>query len=217
MPIDVSCPSCSRQYRVRDDAGGKQFRCKDCGEVVTVPAAGRQGEIGDFHPPAESYVAETPARDSTRSTPARPHRTPDPYRGADLALPPGIALMITGSLSLLIVLGSAAFIAMAVFMDPNAKPQPDAIALLVGMTAVEILIGGTFCGLIFAGGNSLRKCGSYGLAMTGAVLAVVSLIFGCPCTPLGFSGMGMACLNLPVGIWALIVLTNMDVREAFRR
>lgn len=148
--------------------------------------------------------------------PSDPQWTPDRYRGAELAFPPGVALMITGSLSLLMALGNAGIFVVISLTDPNANGEPEGFIVVVVMLLLMTLIGGAIAGLIFAGGNSLRKCGSYGLSMTGAVVAVGSVIFGCPCTPLGLSGMGMACINLPVGIWALVVLSNMDVREAFR-
>ena len=35
MSIAVQCPKCGRGYQVRDELGGKQFKCQ-CGEVVAV-------------------------------------------------------------------------------------------------------------------------------------------------------------------------------------
>ena len=37
MSIAVQCPKCGRGYQVRDELGGKQFKCP-CGEVVAVAA-----------------------------------------------------------------------------------------------------------------------------------------------------------------------------------
>lgn len=37
--IQVSCPSCSKAFRVKDSAAGKRFECGECGEVITVPEA----------------------------------------------------------------------------------------------------------------------------------------------------------------------------------
>jgi hypothetical protein len=52
----------------------------------------------------------------------------------------------------------------------------------------------------------LRRLRTYWVAVSGALLAVV------PCvSPLGCCGIGEA-----VGIWALVVLLNADVRSAFR-
>lgn len=37
MPITAGCPQCGKTYRVKDDFGGKKFRCKACQGVVSVP------------------------------------------------------------------------------------------------------------------------------------------------------------------------------------
>jgi|GEM_PF-1573042 len=38
MAIKATCPKCFRTYSVKDDIGGKAFRCKDCQSIVNVPA-----------------------------------------------------------------------------------------------------------------------------------------------------------------------------------
>lgn len=40
MPLEVQCPSCSTRYRVGDDKGGKQLRCRKCQAVIDVPLGG---------------------------------------------------------------------------------------------------------------------------------------------------------------------------------
>ncbi len=37
MAIKVSCGTCGKKYQVRDGVVGKKFKCKECGELVTVP------------------------------------------------------------------------------------------------------------------------------------------------------------------------------------
>lgn len=37
--IQLSCPSCSKAFRVKDSAAGKRFECSGCSEVITVPQA----------------------------------------------------------------------------------------------------------------------------------------------------------------------------------
>ena len=39
MSISFSC-DCGKSYKVGDSAAGKKTRCKDCGEVITVPSSG---------------------------------------------------------------------------------------------------------------------------------------------------------------------------------
>lgn len=37
MPISVECEGCGKNYRLGDDKAGKKFKCKECGEVVSIP------------------------------------------------------------------------------------------------------------------------------------------------------------------------------------
>jgi hypothetical protein len=45
---------------------------------------------------------------------------------------------------------------------------------------------------------------AYGLVMTGVILGMIPCLSGC------------CCIGLPFGIWALIVLSNPEVRNSFR-
>lgn len=38
MPIQVDCPHCGRNFRLKDELAGKKFRCSECQEVVTAPS-----------------------------------------------------------------------------------------------------------------------------------------------------------------------------------
>jgi len=51
MPISLTCTSCSRALRVRDELAGRQILCPDCQTKITVPA-------GDFSPPLPSAEAQ---------------------------------------------------------------------------------------------------------------------------------------------------------------
>lgn len=41
--IDVTCPSCGKQYRLADDLSGKRVRCKECAETIAVPELATAG------------------------------------------------------------------------------------------------------------------------------------------------------------------------------
>lgn len=56
--------------------------------------------------------------------------------------------------------------------------------------------------LTVIGGFKMKGLSGYGLSMTGAITAIV---------PFG----GCCCLTTPVGVWALIVLLNPVVKQAF--
>lgn len=38
MPISLSCPSCDRGLKVKDELAGRKIRCPKCSKVITVPA-----------------------------------------------------------------------------------------------------------------------------------------------------------------------------------
>jgi hypothetical protein len=59
--------------------------------------------------------------------------------------------------------------------------------------------------LIFLGGSKMKNLQGYGLALTGSILSMI------PCTN------SCCCIGTPLGIWALVVLLNSDVKLAFSR
>jgi len=46
MPIELTCHSCGKRLRVRDEAAGKKARCPGCQTVLDVPAAGGPPSAG---------------------------------------------------------------------------------------------------------------------------------------------------------------------------
>ncbi|AEI62166.1 hypothetical protein [Corallococcus macrosporus] len=58
-------------------------------------------------------------------------------------------------------------------------------------------------GLIFFGALKMKNLQSHGLAMTAAIISVIPC-----CSP-------CACLGIPVGIWALVVLNKPEVKASF--
>lgn len=64
------------------------------------------------------------------------------------------------------------------------------------------LLGVVLSALALVGGLQMRAGKGYGLAMTGAICAIVPLTSCC-------------CVTMPAGIWALVVLLNADVKAAF--
>jgi len=45
MAIQMTCPSCGREYNLADTMEGKKVRCKDCEETFTVGDSGRAGVV----------------------------------------------------------------------------------------------------------------------------------------------------------------------------
>jgi len=60
-------------------------------------------------------------------------------------------------------------------------------------------------GLIFLGGSKMKQLQGYGTAIAGSIMSII------PCTN------SCCCVGLPIGIWAIMVLLNADVKLAFSR
>jgi hypothetical protein len=151
--------------------------------------------------------------------------TPEEDAARDRTNIPGILLIVVGVLNVLLglfLLFRAVQIAVAPAQEfaiaqdqirqllPNlpqeqttpeqAKTQAVVMAAVWGLAELGAAV------LSLAGGFRMRALGSYGLAVAGAIVAMI------PCV----SCAGCCGLGEIAGIWALIVLANPDVRSAFR-
>ena len=68
----------------------------------------------------------------------------------------------------------------------------------VGATVIGVVMDV----LVLLGGLRMKQLRSYGLAMAGAICALI------PCN-------SCCCLGFPAGLWAIIVLSNADVKAGF--
>lgn len=115
-----------------------------------------------------------------------------PLSGLAITYPhPLAALMCANTVP--VILGQTAY-------ESPVGGQPTWL-LLIGI--LVILLTGVPSLLIFAGGWQMLRLETYGLALIAAIMALIPI-----CT-LGW------LLGLPMGIWALTVLSRRDVREAF--
>jgi predicted PurR-regulated permease PerM len=137
---------------------------------------------------------------------------------------PAIGLIITGILSLLsVVIGLVQVFAVGlgaqfdeqrkkIDQDPNMPAQQKAQmkdfmntyerVLTVALPPVY-LVASVVGVVTIIGGIKMRNLRGRGLAMTGSILSMI------PCTS------GCCIVGLPVGIWALVALSNPDVKAAF--
>ena len=133
----------------------------------------------------------------------------DPMRAQGQVAGPAIGLLIVG---IFMILGQIAGIIvnlLGVGMGAvgAAGGGEDAIAnLFSGVVGLVFnVVWMVFGGLVIFGALKMKALQSYGLAMTAAIVAML------PCTS------SWCCLlGLPIGIWALVVLMNNDVKAAFR-
>lgn len=137
---------------------------------------------------------------------------------------PGIFLLIVGILNILFALYNTFSGAMAMMQPQQAAAQmkegmsaedrkkleelgwsPEKLMQKMGVGFVVVSVIGLLAGAIttFAG-IKMRALQSRGLVILGSVLAMLPCVSPC-------------CLaGLPIGIWALVALSNPDVKAAFR-
>src|SRR5688572_3326597 len=114
---------------------------------------------------------------------------------------PAIGLIVTGALSVVFTVFGLLFIALggaSAINDPQARDALPGFGVMLGASVVQLVLGG----LIIYAGVQMRKVQSWGLAVAGSIVAML------PCLP-------CCLLGLPIGIWALIVLFDSDVKRAF--
>ena len=141
---------------------------------------------------------------------------PGPQPGPDKALArskvqaPAILLIVFGALGLLGSLWSFIGHSAEQYAPFLENPDlPEGARSFVSMMATNgrwmALPGLLLSGLMLYGGLKMKDLQSYGLALTAAIIALV------PC--LGVNG--CCCIGMPVGAWALYVLTRPEVKGAF--
>jgi hypothetical protein len=153
----------------------------------------------DYRPTRHRYDDERDDYDDERFTRSDPRKK---------VVAPGIALMIVGILG---IVGSLAMAGIFAFMlieesKRGAGGGPDAAITAGIFIALSGLSLGTFV-VVTLGGARMRQCRSYGLAMAASIITIASI---------ALCGL-FSVLMLPFGIWALVVLSNSEVKREFRR
>jgi predicted Zn finger-like uncharacterized protein len=127
-----------------------------------------------------------------------------------MVMAPAICMMVLGGLEIAlqivgILLRMLGIGLMAAGGGPGQGPPAGDAEMIAQMAGGVIgsIIGIALGALILTGGVMMKQLRNYGLAMTGAIVAML------PCS--------LCCLlGLPLGIWSLVVLNNQDVKDAFR-
>ena len=95
--IVLNCPNCQKRYEIDEVLAGKKSRCKDCGEVFSIPVPMGRARCESLRPPAgrvadsapslwESVIDDTPASLKGSRGPAAPM-----FDDLDLPPPPRAA------------------------------------------------------------------------------------------------------------------------------
>lgn len=114
---------------------------------------------------------------------------------------PAIGLMVAGGLSAgftLLYILFVAIIGVAAIADKEAADALPGVGIMVGFATIKLALDAL---TIFAG-YQMRQLRSWGLSLAGAVTALL------PCS--------ICCIiGLPMGIWAIVVLIDQDVKRNF--
>jgi len=87
-------------------------------------------------------------------------------------------------------------------VDPATTEQ--VVSMLAGGNVVFSLLAIAVSGLILWSGLQMRQLKGRGVAIASSILGMLPCFTGCCCV-----------VGLPVGIWALVVLMNNEVKAAF--
>jgi predicted Zn finger-like uncharacterized protein len=218
----IHCPQCQHQLRVPEEMLGRLVKCPLCSTAFTVPTEGTPVEPTAAPPRPPREEAEAPPRRSAegyaageryeerfeegprRRRPEREGYGDYDHEGAKAAVVgPAICLLITGILGILACL----FQLVITLVDPDRFQKTYAqfgleappLGVMVAIPVVFSVLGL----LIMVAAIQMMRRRTYGLAMAGAILAMVN-ISNCCCV-----------LGLPFGIWALVVLARPEVKAAF--
>jgi hypothetical protein len=225
MPIEFTCPNCQKLLRVAESAAGKRARCPDCATVTEVPRAAIPNmPASDFpgfgapEPAVKNDASWSTGKWSSEAGPAGEDPAANPFSAPvaghksspPLSLPeirsrlagPAICLMVTGGITAAIT--AIYFLIMIVAIiagaaDGNAEGPAELI--LGGLIVIAyLMVPLVRAGLIIYGAVQMKKMQRYPFALTAAILAVIPVC---------------GCLDLPFGIWALVVLLNDQVKRGF--
>jgi hypothetical protein len=125
--------------------------------------------------------------------------------GADLVKGPAIGLIVTAILgALLQLIAVIKNLVMGSSIPANAQ-VPAWLTMLAGPIGMALgIISIMLSVLILFGAIKMKRLESYGLAMTASIIAMIPCV-SFPCCIIG----------LPIGIWAVVVLSKPEVKSAF--
>jgi hypothetical protein len=223
MPSIIECPACGRQLSLPEELLGKAVRCPNCNETFTsstpegqspepIPSQGFGSPDKRDEPPVDSQFSRKPLEedddfkggldDYDESRPRR-GRSRSPAKSAVAG--PAIALMIVGGLGLAIAIVNLVI----TLVNPDVNqlfPAPKNDAEKAGRMMGNAIGGIVSIGwgiVVIAASIQMLNLRTRGFAFAGAIVAMI------PCN--------LCCLlGLPFGIWALVVLSRDDVKNAFQ-
>jgi hypothetical protein len=218
MPVEFSCSGCGKLLRVPDEFAGKQARCPQCGAITQAPAhaaAPERDEHSTWAPPSVQPGGESGGTSEESS----PYQSPlaegsaAPVvigEAASKVAAPAIAMIVAGGLDIAFCIFSLVINALQIAVINNGFPEgpqnlPFVPQLSVGMSIISVFASLGVSVLMVYGGLQMRQIRNYGVSIAAAIAAIVPCFGGC-------------CFwDMPIGIWAVVVLAQGDVATAFRQ
>lgn len=119
---------------------------------------------------------------------------------------PAIGLIVTALVGIVLQILGAVIRLLGIGLGALGGERENALAgmiggtVVMGLTVVAIIFGV----VILLGALKMKNLESHGFAMVASILAMIPCISPC------------CLLGLPIGIWALVVLLDQNVKAAFR-
>lgn len=232
MPIEFRCPSCRALLRVPDETAGQQAQCPECGHVSMVagddagppelPPSSEDAEGGDYGLREDESETTSSGGPPPPPPPPTPGAAPADYQGraddaawrasmvraaSERVSVPAIALMVLGGLDILMrfvdLLSGGAKKGMQAILGNNG-PQAMVVLLdgAIGVFVQLLMIG--ISAVVVFGAFNMANLRRYEMATAAAVLALIPCISPC------------CCVSMPFGIWAIVLLMDDSIRDAFR-
>ena len=120
---------------------------------------------------------------------------------------PAIGLMVTGGMGVMyscLILAGATFTFGGGMLIADKSGQYPQLMMQGGLGIVQGAIGLACSIVILLGALKMMKLESYGFAMASAIIAMAPCLSPC------------CCVGLPIGIWALVMLCNAEVKSSFQ-
>lgn len=224
MPDElICCPSCNHQLRVPSELLGQPVECPQCHSQFTAPIRRENPPPLPAEPPIVRPASST--LDPNYAPPYADDPEARSHQAKSVLMAPAICLLVMSALAGLMnayVITSGLYFQanpdewerqVQAEMDkhpelgPGDRQKFEAMLSAGNITPWMVLPGGTSllaAALTALGAIAMLTRRAYWLAVLGAIAALNPI--NCCCLD----------LNVPFGIWALIVLLGSDVRAAFR-
>lgn len=199
--IDLECPRCHQRLRVPASKAGTMIWCHDCDAGIEVPGETRMQGAPSWPRNDSPWSGENDELPEPR---IRRTRT---AAASGAVLPPAICMMVVAAIGLLCNISGLVIAA----SDPEFGVDAQAPPVLQQWVRnskgwFQATVQGS-CAFLSAftilGSVQMMRRKTWGLGLAASIVSMIN--FGNCCCLFG----------LPVGIWALVAITNAEVRDSF--